>query len=84
MLRVPGKLESLRSAGISSGMHPPLRVTLSPVAKFTKVEPSSGPPVPARIELGSLELGHPNCAMKLGRREATNKYRAHAHVYENN
>ena len=62
---VPGAFD-VRSM-FSSLMLPPLnRFSVSPVAKFLKVVPSLGPPVPERCELGSLEKGQPNWFMKPG------------------
>ena len=61
---VPGSLEIL--AVSSSGMlPPPLRLMVVPSAVVNEVPPS-GPPVPARDEVGSLERGQPNWFMKLG------------------
>lgn len=50
-------------------MHPSRasRLTVSPVAKFLKVEFGFGPPVPAAELFALDECGHPNCCL----REAT-------------
>merc|ERR1719343_218602 len=64
MDRVPGVLLSLEM--FSSLMFPPLkRRSFPPVFRFSKV-PSGGPPVPARLDLGSFACGHPNWFMKPG------------------
>ena len=56
--RVPGSLEI--SATSSSGMlPPPSRAMVLPSGVVNEVPPS-GPPVPARGDLGSLEWGQPN------------------------
>merc|ERR550532_90524 len=58
---VPGALVSLDM--FSSLMLPPFeRRSVFPVFKFLNV-PSSGPPVPARLDFGSLAFGHPNWFM---------------------
>jgi hypothetical protein len=51
-------------------MHPSRasRLTVSPVAKFLKVEFGFGPPVPAAGLFALDECGHPNCYL---RQEAT-------------
>jgi len=55
---VPGLLESREM--FSSLMLPPLnRRSFPPVFKFVKL-PSGGPPVPARLDCGSLAWGQPN------------------------
>jgi hypothetical protein len=55
---VPGLFEVLSIN--SSGMFPPpSRLTVSPVG-VSKLDPPGGPPVPARLDLGSAECGQPN------------------------
>merc|ERR1719352_1005846 len=60
----PGSLENL-AANSSLMFPPPERVSVFPVLRFLKV-PSGGPPVPARLDLGSFEYGQPNWSMKSG------------------
>lgn len=56
-------------------MHPSRasRLTVSPVAKFLKVEFGFGPPVPAAGLFALDECGHPNCCL---RQEATTIYKS--------
>lgn len=50
----------------SSGIDPPALRVMTPLPGTLYCELGAGPPVPARLLLGSLEWGHPNWFMKLG------------------
>jgi len=56
-------------------MHPSRasRLTVSPVAKFLKVEFGFGPPVPAAGLFALDECGHPNCCVCVHARDDAQK-----------